>query len=207
MLAPSLARSHARYGLMWLIAAPLLGAPTLLAQESVDPDVEAGLDLCSDDWSGIREAYQESRHAIRQLDTGFSAFNPGQRWVSQFDGRGFTTTPLESGWTWGLQLEAYGFEGVMTKITAMGMNMVALQANCQCSPLPSVALPVHEVLHQEVALSPEACERIIEVFASATRGEAKRHQRQPPVDRLPLGDHVVKALARMLVNGVLVRVS
>jgi hypothetical protein len=102
-----------------------LGAPTLLAQESVDPDVEAGLDLCSDDWSGIREAYQESRHAIRQLDTGFSAFNPGQRWVSQFDGRGFTTTPLESGWTWGLQLEAYGFEGVMTKITASASGATA----------------------------------------------------------------------------------
>ena len=65
----------------------------------------------AEDWANIRAAYDASRHAAVAVPGGHRARNPGQRWTTLFDGRGFTTTPDVGGWSWGLDLEEYGWEG------------------------------------------------------------------------------------------------
>jgi hypothetical protein len=67
--------------------------------------------LGSDDWSSIRQVYDAGRHAAHPVQGGHRAHNPGQRWHTRFDGRGFTTKPDQGAWTWGLELERYGFAG------------------------------------------------------------------------------------------------
>ncbi len=56
-------------------------------------------------------AAQEAPYAAVAADGGFRAANPAQRWSSRFDERGFTTTPDDGGWSWGLELVGYGREG------------------------------------------------------------------------------------------------
>ncbi len=69
-------------------------------------------ELNASDWSGIRAAREAARHDISADEGGgHVARNPGQRWVTRFDGRGFLTEPESGGWEWGLQLESYGFDG------------------------------------------------------------------------------------------------
>ena len=68
------------------------------------------------DWAGIRAAYEASRHAAYSVADGYRAANPGQGWRTDFDGRGFSTRPDAGGWTWGLQLERYGFAGRMRSV-------------------------------------------------------------------------------------------
>ncbi len=61
------------------------------------------------DWSGIRSSYEKHRHAIvADTEGGYQARNPGQAWLTKFDGRGFTVTPDAGGWTWGLELAGWG---------------------------------------------------------------------------------------------------
>jgi hypothetical protein len=49
--------------------------------------------------------------------------NPGQRWQTRLDGRGFTTTPDGASWTWGLELLSYGFEGAQRTVeTPLAVN-------------------------------------------------------------------------------------
>lgn len=60
------------------------------------------------DWSGIRAAYEANRHAAFAVAEGYVARNPGQRWNTRFDGRGFVTSPDGGGWTWGLELVSIG---------------------------------------------------------------------------------------------------
>ncbi len=67
--------------------------------------------LSTTDWSSIREAYEAARHAAYAAAGGYQARNPGHQWLTRFDGRGFSTEPDTGGWTWGLQLERYGFAG------------------------------------------------------------------------------------------------
>jgi len=67
--------------------------------------------LSVDDWSGIRAAYEAGRHAAYEVEGGYRAHNPGQRWSTRFDGRGFTTVPDVGGWSWGLELQSFGFAG------------------------------------------------------------------------------------------------
>ncbi|MBL9152479.1 MAG: FG-GAP repeat protein [Verrucomicrobiales bacterium] len=63
--------------------------------------------LSGSDWASIREAYEAGRHAIqRRPDGTLAAPNPGQRWVTEFDGRGFLTRPDGGGWEWGLELRS-----------------------------------------------------------------------------------------------------
>lgn len=72
--------------------------------------VPAGLSVS--DWSSIRTAYEAGRHAaVQEADGTVGARNPGQRWRTCFDGRGFTVTPDAGGWSWGLELQSYGFAG------------------------------------------------------------------------------------------------
>lgn len=67
--------------------------------------------LSPGDWSGIRAAYEASRHSAFPVEGGHQARNPGQQWLTRFDGQGFTTEPDAGDWTWGLELESYGFAG------------------------------------------------------------------------------------------------
>ncbi|MBL8804096.1 MAG: hypothetical protein JNN27_18980 [Planctomycetes bacterium] len=71
------------------------------------PSVPDG--LAAGDWASIRAAYEARRHAVFALDGLHRARNPGQQWTTHFDGRAFTTCPDSGGWSWGLQLEAYGW--------------------------------------------------------------------------------------------------
>ncbi len=67
--------------------------------------------ISTSDWSSIRAAYEANRHAAFAVDGGWQARNPGQQWRTQFDWRGFETTPDGGGWSWGLELVSYGRRG------------------------------------------------------------------------------------------------
>lgn len=68
---------------------------------------DAGLSSC--DWRGIRAAYERARHAVAKIPGGHRARSPHQRWSSLFDGRGVTVESDCGGWSWGLELESYGY--------------------------------------------------------------------------------------------------
>jgi hypothetical protein len=83
----------------------LLTAPT----RADDASVPEG--LAANDWSSIRAAYEAGRHAVvadENVPGHYRARNPGQQWLTLFDGRGFSTTPTTGGWSWGLDLISYG---------------------------------------------------------------------------------------------------
>jgi hypothetical protein len=65
--------------------------------------------LSASDWSSIRAAYEAGRHKIFAVEEGWTARNPGQALSTTFDERGFTTRPDAGGWSWGLDLEGYGW--------------------------------------------------------------------------------------------------
>ncbi len=65
--------------------------------------------LAESDWRSIREAYEAGRHAFQLSDTGWHARNPGQQWTMEFDRQGVLAQPWEGGWSWGLELQSYGF--------------------------------------------------------------------------------------------------
>ena len=67
--------------------------------------------LAKSDWAQIRAAYEKGRHVATAVKGGHEAYNPGQQWMTRFDGRGFTAQPNAGGWHWGLELRSYGFEG------------------------------------------------------------------------------------------------
>ncbi|MFN0009762.1 MAG: FG-GAP repeat protein [Planctomycetota bacterium] len=73
--------------------------------------VTAAQDKGSGDWARIREAYDQERHAASAVGCGYEAHNPGQRWTTIFDGRGFEATPDSRGWSFGLELVRYGWDG------------------------------------------------------------------------------------------------
>ena len=77
-------------------------------QQLTSPDqVPEG--LAKSDWSSIRAAYEAGRHAFQPTANGWQARNPGQQWTTTFDRRGFVAAPKAGGWTWGLELQGYGF--------------------------------------------------------------------------------------------------
>jgi hypothetical protein len=94
---------------MVVVCGALALAPGEVGRAPAVPDAAAGLSAA--DWAGIRAAYQAGRHAAVASPGGYEARNPGQRWLTRFDGRGFSTEPDTASWTWGLQLERYGFPG------------------------------------------------------------------------------------------------
>jgi hypothetical protein len=67
--------------------------------------------LSASDWSAIRSEYERHRHAAVPIDGGYRARNHAQQWLTHFDGRGFTVQPDSGQWSWGLELERYGFAG------------------------------------------------------------------------------------------------
>ncbi len=87
------------------------------------PAVE-NVELSGRDWVGIREACETGRHQVLEVDGGHQAHNPGQDWLAHFDGRGFHTEPEAGSWTWGLQLESWGFVGAV-RVVSQPMSVSA----------------------------------------------------------------------------------
>jgi hypothetical protein len=86
------------------------------APSNIDAPSRAGGDagsppegLSTSDWSSIRAAYEAGRHKLFAVEEGWSARNPGQGLITTFDERGFTTQPDAGGWSWGLDLQDYGW--------------------------------------------------------------------------------------------------
>jgi hypothetical protein len=93
-----------------LLTLILMGLAVLVPQARAD-DARVPEGLSSSDWSSIRAAYEAHRHAAyadEAVPGHFRAKNPRQQWVTRFDGRGFSTTPNDGGWSWGLDLVSYG---------------------------------------------------------------------------------------------------
>ena len=74
-------------------------------------------ELLGSDWAGVREAYKTGRHLVLEVEGGYQAYNPGQKWLVHFDGRGLHTEPDAGSWTWGLQLESWGFVGAARDVS------------------------------------------------------------------------------------------
>ncbi|MCA8941319.1 MAG: FG-GAP repeat protein, partial [Planctomycetes bacterium] len=89
-------------GFLSLLAAIAFGTSTAWAQNSAPDGIPAP------DWSGLVAARQVARHAIGTSEHGHEAFNPGQRWSTRFDGRGFEVEPEVAAWRWGLELASFG---------------------------------------------------------------------------------------------------
>ena len=89
------------------------GRSQQLARPDAVPD-----GLSATDWSSIRQQYEQHRHQAVAVDGGHQARNPGQQWLTRFDGRGFLTRPDAGGWQWGLELQSYGFTGHERALTA-----------------------------------------------------------------------------------------
>lgn len=86
-----------------LIAILALNLPVLRAEQPVPAGLSAG------DWSGIRAAHENWQHRFEKAGDGsHTASNPGQRWTTRFDGRGFLVEPAGESWRWGLELRSYG---------------------------------------------------------------------------------------------------
>lgn len=66
-------------------------------------------DPAGDDRASLGLAFEAARHAIVAVEDGHRARNPGQRWSTHFDGRGFLVRPDSGGWSWGLELVRYGW--------------------------------------------------------------------------------------------------
>ena len=89
-----------------LCAATPSGSPQPLGSPDQVPD-----GLAKSDWTSIRAAYEAGRHAFQPTEGGWQARNPGQQWLTNFDGRGFVAQPNDNAWQWGLELTSYGFSG------------------------------------------------------------------------------------------------
>ena len=90
--------------------------PSLATVNDVGPS-SAEAQLSSSDRANLREAIGAALHAIREAGAGHEALNPGQRWVTSFDKSGFQIAPSAGGWTFGLELEGYGFAGCESRVT------------------------------------------------------------------------------------------
>ena len=94
--------------IVFLLRPASSGAVERLPPSDLDP-AATPKGLSNSDWSSIRRAYEKERHAVvANPDGSHQARNPGQAWLTKFDGRGFTVTPEAGGWTWGLELAGYG---------------------------------------------------------------------------------------------------
>lgn len=82
----------------------------------VSPPMQAQ-EPAAEDRAGLLAAFDEARHALAEADGGHIGLNPGQRWRTHFDGRGFATEPDSCDWTWGLELVGYGWTDAPRGVT------------------------------------------------------------------------------------------
>ncbi len=119
--------THIRCSLPGL-AALLALSGTPIAASAAEPSTTPPQGVSASDWIGIRAAHEAATHRVVPADDGLlKAWNPGQEWTTGFDGRGFTTHPAHSRWTWGLELERYGFGNKAT--TLSGTAPISHQEN------------------------------------------------------------------------------
>ena len=90
--------------------------------------------LAKSDGASIRAAYEAGRHAFQPTPTGWQARNPGQQWTTTFDRRGFVATPNTGGWTWGLELQGYGFGAHQQTIAGTPAVQAAIHAKAPTAP-------------------------------------------------------------------------
>ncbi|MBL8694110.1 MAG: FG-GAP repeat protein [Planctomycetes bacterium] len=83
------------------------------------PRAAAPAGLTTSEWSSIRDAYEANRHKFFATEKGWAARNPGHGLNTTFDQRGFTTKPDAGSWTWGLDLQGYGW-GATNPVTKPG---------------------------------------------------------------------------------------
>ena len=101
-----------------LFVAPLHYAAAGKSQRLTSLD-QAPEGLAKPDWSSIRAAHEAGRHAFQPVagqEGTRKARNPGQQWTTKFDQRGFLAQPKAGGWTWGLELQSYGFGEKQTAV-------------------------------------------------------------------------------------------
>lgn len=92
-----------------VVATTLVGAGRSLQASGVDNERKLPAGMNAADWRGIEAAHEIARHSIvKTADGGFAARSAGQDWRTEFDGKGFVTTPRDRSWTWGLELRAIG---------------------------------------------------------------------------------------------------
>ena len=90
--------------------------------EESELSVELPDGVSSSDWSGILAEYEKNQlvaHPVEGQPGVLEARNPGQQWLTTFDGAGFLVEPDGAGWQWGLDLLDYGFEG--NEVSATGV--------------------------------------------------------------------------------------
>ncbi|MEE3331944.1 MAG: hypothetical protein VX246_13845, partial [Myxococcota bacterium] len=83
-------------GSLLLAGGGVSAAPPVTVPQGYADAVPEG--LSTGDWAGIRGAYEAGRHAVRPVGSEHRAENPGQRWLTRFDGRGFSVQPDAGGW-------------------------------------------------------------------------------------------------------------
>ncbi len=72
--------------------------------------------LAIENWDQVRASIESHQHRVRPSEHGHSAANHGQGWDTQFDSRGFVVQPRTTNWSWGLQLESYGYSDALRTI-------------------------------------------------------------------------------------------
>ncbi len=97
--------------------APSVDRVAFPASSSAGQSEVAPPEFRAEDWRAIRAAHDAHRHAAIATHDGFRARNPGQSWTTRFDGSGFTITPDHGGWTWGVELESYGFGDARRRVS------------------------------------------------------------------------------------------
>ncbi len=96
------------------VAALCLTAP-LWAQSAGGPELPDG--LSTEDWAEIQSLMEARIYQAEETADGFKAFNQFQGWWTQFDGQGFLVQPRDGQWTWGLELQSYGFADHVQVVT------------------------------------------------------------------------------------------
>ena len=118
----------ARLSFLAVLVAPVYSAPAVASGESkalTSDHIPAGLE--KSEWKSIRAAHDGWLHEFREVDGGWQARNPGQQWITTFDGRGFLATPAAASWTWGLELKSYGTKSSQWVVEAAAESLAAGQ--------------------------------------------------------------------------------
>jgi len=104
-------RSLQRIGFALLLSAAL---PGLALAKTTTEASKLPEGVTQSDWQAIQGAWQAGRHAVAESADQpgtWQARNPGQQWLTRFDGRGFVAQPDHGQWQWGLALSNWGFAG------------------------------------------------------------------------------------------------
>ena len=78
-------------------------------------------------WTGggdLRGAFAKARHRIFKSAASYLTSNPGQGWQIRFEDGGFVVTPTDGAWTWGLELQSYGFAGEQRAVSTVASARV-----------------------------------------------------------------------------------